>query len=58
MCASADSEIPGAAISYDYGTDDKSSGSNKSAMFNGDPDTFSWRKSKMYNHIIGIDEEF
>lgn len=26
-------------------------------MFNGDPETFSWWKGKMYSHIIGIDEE-
>jgi hypothetical protein len=26
-------------------------------MFNGDPDTFSWWKTKMYRHIMGIDEE-
>ena len=31
----------GIAISYDYGTDNKSSGSNKPPMFNGDLDTFS-----------------
>jgi len=44
-------------VSYDYGTDDKSSGSNKPLMLNGDLDTFSWRKMKMYNHIMGLDEE-
>ena len=26
-------------------------------MFNGDPEMFSWWKSKMYSHIIGMDEE-
>ena len=26
-------------------------------MFNGDPKMFSWWKSKMYSHIIGMDEE-
>jgi len=30
----------GISIPYDYGTQDKSSGSNKPPMFNGDPDTF------------------
>ena len=36
----------GAAIQYDYGTEDKSSGSgsNKPPMFSGDPETFSWWK--------------
>jgi len=47
----------GVAIPYDYGTDDKSSGSNKPPMFNGDPDTFSWWKTKMYSYIMGLDEE-
>jgi len=44
-------------VSYDYGTDDKQSGSYNPLMFNGDPETFSWWKSKMYSHIIGIAEE-
>jgi len=44
-------------VSYDCGTDDNSSGSYKPSMFNGDPDTFSWWKSKMYSHVIDIDEE-
>jgi hypothetical protein len=44
-------------VSYDYGNDDKSSGSYKPLMFNGDPETFSWWKSKIYTHIVGIDEE-
>jgi len=26
-------------------------------MFKGDPDTFSWWKTKMYSHIMGLDEE-
>jgi hypothetical protein len=45
-------------VAYDYGTsDDKSSGSNKPFMFNGDSETFSWWKTKMYSHIMGLDEE-
>jgi hypothetical protein len=45
-------------VAYDYGTsDDKSSRSNKPLMFNGDPETFSWWKTKMYSHIMGLDEE-
>jgi len=49
----------GIAIQYDYGTEDKSScsGSNKPQMFNGDPKTFFWWKTKMYSHIMGLDEE-
>ena len=26
-------------------------------MFNGDPEMFSWWKTKMYSHIMGMDEE-
>jgi len=37
--------------------EDKSSGSNKPPMFNGDPDTFSWWKTKIYSHIMGLDKE-
>jgi hypothetical protein len=44
-------------VSYDYGTEDKSSGSNKPPMFNGDLATFSWWKIKMYSHIMGLDED-
>jgi len=35
-------DVSSATVSYDYGTDDKSSVSSKPPMFNGDPDTFSW----------------
>jgi len=47
----------GAAIPYDYGTsDDKSSDSNiKDPRFNGDPETFSLWKTKMYSFIMGLD---
>jgi len=48
-----------AAIQYDYGTsDDKSSDSNNKALrFNGDPEAFSCWKTKIYNFIMGLDEE-
>jgi len=46
-----------AAVLYDYGIDDKSSVSNKPPMFNCDPDTFFWWKTKMYGHIMVFDEE-
>jgi hypothetical protein len=42
----------GASVSYDYGTDDKPSDSSKPPMFNGDPDTLSWWKTKMYSYIV------
>jgi len=45
-------------IPYDYGTsDDKKSGSNKAPRFNGNPEEFSWWKTNMYSHIMGLDEE-
>jgi hypothetical protein len=47
----------GVVVSYDYGTDDKSSSSSKPPVFNGDPNTFSWWKTKMYSYIMGLDEE-
>jgi len=47
----------GVAIPCDYGTDDKSSGSNKLPIYNGDPNTFSWWKTKMYSYIMSLDEE-
>jgi len=46
-------------VAYDYGTsDDKSSDSNnKAPRFNGDPEIFSWWKTKMYSFIMGLDED-
>ena len=51
----------GAAIPYDYSSNisnhERSANHNKPPMFNGDREIFSWWKSKMYSHIIGMDEE-
>ena len=51
----------GAAIHYDYSSNiskhERSANHNRPPMFNGDPEMFSWQKTKMYNHIIGMDEE-
>jgi len=51
----------GARIPYDYSSTiskhERSANHNKPPMFNGDPEMFSWWKSKMYSHIIGMDEE-
>ena len=51
----------GARSPYDYSSTiskhEKSVNHNKPPMFNGDPEMFSWWKSKMYSHIIGMDEE-
>jgi len=52
----------GAAIQFDYSTinnskNDRNTNNNKPPMFNGDPEMFSWWKTKMYSHIIGMDEE-
>jgi hypothetical protein len=57
MSTGGGSGFGGVVIPYDYGTDDKSSGSNKLPMLNGDLDTFSWWKTKMYSYIMGLDEE-
>jgi len=49
------------AIPFDYSSNtsnhERSANHNKPPMFNGDPEMFSWWKSKMYSHIIGMDEE-
>jgi hypothetical protein len=44
MSASGDGDTGNSevVVSYDYGTDDKSSGSHKPPMFSSDPETFSW----------------
>ena len=49
----------GAAIHYDYSNNrnERSANHKKPPMFNGDPEMFSWWKTKMYSHIMGIDEE-
>jgi len=45
-------------VHYDYGTsDDKKSYSSKAPRFNGNPEEFSWWKTNMYSHIIGLDDE-
>ena len=45
-------------VHYDYGTsDDKKSDSGKAPNFNGNPEEFSWWKTNMYSHIMGLDEE-
>ena len=58
MSTNGDGGRSGAVVSYDYDIDDKSSVSHKPPMFNGDPVIFYWWKSKLYSHIIGIDEDF
>ena len=49
------------AIPYDYSNNtsqhERSSNHNKPPMFNGDPEMFSWLKTKMYSHVIGMDDE-
>ena len=50
----------GASIPYDYSNNnknDRSANHNKPLMFNGDPEMFSWWKTKMYSHIMGMDDE-
>jgi len=55
--SSSDTGNSSVVVSYDYGTDDKSAGSNKPPMFNGNPDIFPWWKTKMYSHVMGLYEE-
>jgi hypothetical protein len=43
------------AVPHDYDVEDKSN--NKAPKFNGDGSTFSWWKDRIYNHLIGIDDE-
>jgi len=52
----------GATIPYDYSSNntnknDRNTNHNKPPMFNGDPEMFSWWKTKMYSHIMGMDDE-
>jgi len=42
MSTDEGSNSGGVTIPYDYGTEDKSFGSNNPPMLNGDPKTFSW----------------
>jgi len=45
-------------VAYDYGTsDDKKSDSNKAPRFSGDPEEFSWLKTKTYSYIMGLYDE-
>jgi len=51
----------GAAIPYDYSNNnnknERSANHNKPPMFDGDPEMFSSWKTKMYSHIMGMDDE-
>jgi len=53
--------VGGAALPYDYSSNtnknERSANHNKPPMFNGDPEMFSWWKTKMYSHIMGMDDE-
>jgi len=59
--ASADGNSSGQnnnSVQYDYGTsDDKKSDCSKAPRFNGNPEEFSWWKTNMYSHIMGLDDE-
>jgi len=44
-------------VAYDYFvSDDKKCNSNKAPRFNGDLEEFSWWKTNMYSHIVGLDK--
>ena len=58
--ASGSGSGSGAAVHYDYSNNNKnerSSNHNKPPMFNVDPEMLSWWKTKMYSHIMGMDEK-
>ena len=58
--ASGSGSGSGAVVHYDYNNNNRNERSayhNKPPMFNGDPEMFSWWKTKMYSHIMGMDEE-
>jgi hypothetical protein len=46
-------------VNHDYNntTSDKNSYLARPSSFSGDDEQFSWCKSKMYSHIIGVDDE-
>ena len=57
---SGSASCSGVTIPYDDSNNNKnerSANDNKPLMFNGDPNMFSWWKTKMYRHIMGMDEE-
>jgi len=51
----------GVAIPYDYSNNNNKNerfvNHNNPPMFNGDPEMFYWWKTKMYSHIMGMDDE-
>jgi len=51
----------GVVVPYDYSNNnnknERYANHNKPPMFNGDPEMFSWWKTKMYSHITRMDEE-
>jgi len=57
--SAGENSIPGNnVIPCDYGTSvDKKSDSSKAPRFNGNPEEFSWWKTNMYSHIMGLDDE-
>lgn len=44
-------------VNHDQSTYDKNNYVAKPPTFNGDSTKFEWRKSKMYTHIISLDDE-
>ena len=59
--ASSSGSGGGVVIPYDYSSNtskhERSANHNKPPMFTGDPKMFSWWKTKMYSHIMGMDDE-
>lgn len=48
---------PHAAINHDYSNSERNNNSARPPTFSGDSTEFEWWKSKMYTHIICLDDE-
>jgi hypothetical protein len=44
-------------VAFDYNSEKSERSSDKAPFFNGDSTSFPLWKTKMYSHIIGIDDE-
>lgn len=45
------------AVNYDYSTSEENNYTNRPLTFNRDSTQFEWWKSKIYTHIIALDDE-
>jgi hypothetical protein len=56
MAEGSGNGTPKAQVHYDYNTE-KEKSSDKVPFFNGDSTSYPFWKTKMYSHIMGIDDE-